>query len=234
MSSDDTITLVAVGIGVVALIFSLIAVVNVPTIYNLNDGLVLWLPLNDGIGNASDYSGLLNHGLISGALWVDGKFGKGLSFDGSNDYVEVSCSASLNITNEITLVMWYKAVSGDIAGFEKTNAYFLYWQGSAIYGRAFPNGVFAKVCTSDDGLWHFVVYTYKRNSVQCLYFDGVLVKSASVSDTGITLNDRTFRLGYVYDDVRKCVIDDIRVYNRALTINEISLLYNNTQNMVVP
>jgi hypothetical protein len=54
-----------------------------------------------------DSSGYDNIGTLStGPTWVDGKYGKALSFDGINDYVEVPDSDSLDITNEITIEAW--------------------------------------------------------------------------------------------------------------------------------
>ena len=47
---------------------------------------------------------LFNDGTIDGAVWVDGKYGKALRFDGINDYVD--CGNSLDIANEITIEVW--------------------------------------------------------------------------------------------------------------------------------
>jgi len=62
---------------------------------------------NDGqIGHTSTYD------LISeGPVWVDGKYGYALNFDGVDDYVEVPDSDSLDITDEITLEAWVKSKS---------------------------------------------------------------------------------------------------------------------------
>ena len=68
---------------------------------NLMNGLVLWLPMDEGSGNiAYDYSGYGNNGTLYDAnttnddgntppQWVDGMLGKALSFDGVDDYVEI-------------------------------------------------------------------------------------------------------------------------------------------------
>src|SRR3989338_9509033 len=73
-----------------------------------NLGLVGYWSFNEGIGPyAGDSSGNRNQGtLTNGPTWVDGKRGKALSFDGSNDYVNVASSTSLNITNAITISGW--------------------------------------------------------------------------------------------------------------------------------
>lgn len=58
---------------------------------------------------AIDSSPYHNFGTIHGATWVDdGMFGKALYFDGTDDYVEVPDSPSLDITDEITIEAWTK------------------------------------------------------------------------------------------------------------------------------
>ena len=55
-----------------------------------DSSLVGYWSMNEGVGLvAYDSSGNNNNGMIVGALWVDGKFGKALSFDGVDDYVDV-------------------------------------------------------------------------------------------------------------------------------------------------
>lgn len=62
---------------------------------------------------AIDSSGNNNNATLinmnSAANWVDGKLGKGLNFDGNNDYLEIPSSSSLNsITSKITIMLWIK------------------------------------------------------------------------------------------------------------------------------
>ena len=56
--------------------------------------------------NAQDSSPNANHGTVYGATYVDGKFGKALSFDGVDDYVNIPDNPSLDITDDITLEAW--------------------------------------------------------------------------------------------------------------------------------
>src|SRR3989338_9287108 len=63
-----------------------------------NLGLVGYWSMNEGTGSyAGDASGNKNTGTLTGGpTWVDGKRGKALSFDGSNDYVSVADANSLD------------------------------------------------------------------------------------------------------------------------------------------
>ena len=74
------------------------------------DGLVAFWRFDEGKGDRLlDASGNDNHGRIQGANWVEGRVGGGLRFDGADDYVDVSKSASLDsISKEITLMCWIK------------------------------------------------------------------------------------------------------------------------------
>ncbi len=65
---------------------------------------------SDGAGTrVTDVSGSGNSGTISGAVWSSaGKFGRALSFNGTNAFVNVPHSASLNLTTTMTLEAWVK------------------------------------------------------------------------------------------------------------------------------
>ena len=67
--------------------------------------------LDEGSGtSASDSSGNQNHGTIYGASWVNGYTGKALSFDGTDDYVQILNEANFDFSNgdEITIEAWIK------------------------------------------------------------------------------------------------------------------------------
>ena len=74
----------------------------------LTRGLVGYWAFDEGSGTiAYDSSGFANNGTTTnGPSWTNGKVGGGMEFDGTNDYVDVRDSDSLDITNEITIEFW--------------------------------------------------------------------------------------------------------------------------------
>ena len=70
-------------------------------------GLVGFWLLNEGAGlKALDFSGLSNHGaLTNGPTWGAGRYGKAVSFDGSNDYIEVQNSSSLQFSGAVPITI---------------------------------------------------------------------------------------------------------------------------------
>jgi hypothetical protein len=77
---------------------------------------------DEGSGNiVKDSSGNGNDGTIYGAAWAQGKLGKALRFDGSNDYVSVSDHPNLEFSPCITVEAWvnidnYPAYAGNPYG----------------------------------------------------------------------------------------------------------------------
>ena len=79
-------------------------------------GLVAAYGFEEGAGTSIvDSSGAANGGTIQGATWTaSGKFGKALSFNGSNSRVAINDSVSLHLTNGMTLEAWvYPATLGN-------------------------------------------------------------------------------------------------------------------------
>ena len=206
---------------------------GVPNV-QLEHGLVLWLPLNDGIGNASDFSGCLNHGLISGALWVDGKYGKALSFNGSTDYVSVLHSASFDVSN-ITISLWMKfdTVPAEYTRIVSKSGYIfelLLQSDQKIWGRIIVDDLWRSSPTSSVlvvGIWYHVVLIYDGSYVR-LYVNSVEVTPATAYSGAVGSDASSVLIG-CKDGVIKWfdgVIDDVRVYNRVLSQDEITALYN--------
>ncbi len=83
----------------------------------------------------------------------------------------------------------------------------------------------------NDGMWHYVVVTYDKNSLK-LYIDGTLYTSRNISVDPDSATTKPLRIGsnslYTNENDRRFLgdVDEVRVYNRALTASEVSDAYN--------
>ena len=93
-------------------------------------GLVAGYSFDAGSGTTvADVSGNGNTGTITGATWVAGRYGGGLSFNGTSNVVRVASSASLNLASAMTLAAWIRPTAAQ-SGWRtimqrETDAYFL-------------------------------------------------------------------------------------------------------------
>ena len=79
------------------------------SIADLNNGLVAYYSFD---GNSNDESGNGIHGTVIGATLTEdrlGNIGRAYEFDGSDDYIEVGNSESLNFTSSFTVSLWIRA-----------------------------------------------------------------------------------------------------------------------------
>ena len=135
-------------------------------------GLVACWHMNEGTGTTTkDATQNGNNGtLVNGPTWVDGKFGKCLSFDGVNDYVNCGNNGSLNPTDAITIVAWvkYNSVSGcqEIVRKELSYAFGIGWTAKKfrfwIYNGSWVNSG-DSITSAEVGKWYYVVGTYDKN-----------------------------------------------------------------------
>jgi hypothetical protein len=209
----------------------------------LSQGLVgFWLFNETGGLTAYDLSGNLNHGtLTNGPIWSPGRSGQALSLDGTDDYVNVPDNSSLDIASNFTLSSWvnYTTSGGTNARtvFAKDNAlvgegYGLYldYQNNAIpacYARIGGSWVSAKGLAHNNGRWHHIVGVYDGSNLN-LYVD--CVKEANSAATGtVTTNSDPLQIGHFNTGPSGTyflgLTDDVRVYNRALSPQEIRWLY---------
>ena len=197
-------------------------------------GLVGAWSFNAGTGTtATDSSGFGNTGTLNGATWTQsGQLGSALLFDGVNDRVDIPDSASLGLTTGMTLEAWvrpttttgwrsvlvkerpggrvYSLYSSDNAG--RPSTYLRLKSDVGLVGpAALPANTWSHLATTYDGTTHR------------LYVNGSQV--ASVSRSGkIGTSPRPLRIGgnAVFGEWFNGTIDEVRVYNRALTAAEIS------------
>ncbi|MBL7813671.1 MAG: fibronectin type III domain-containing protein [Saprospiraceae bacterium] len=206
---------------------------NATTSANITSGLVMHLKFNETSGVvASDASGNNNIGsLTNSASFVAGKNGNAISLNGSNQYVVVNNSASLNPTTAITLSAWINAtdLSGNRVIFQKRHydpAFELaVYGGQLVFNLSGPGGITTNAPSV--GAWNLVTATYDGVNKK-LYINGTLV--ATVAGTGaIGTNPESVFIGTrgSWENFFNGRIDDARIYNRALSATDVSALYNN-------
>jgi len=200
------------------------------------------------ISNVADSSGQGNNGYMSGftstsSAVVAGKIGQGLSFDGSNDYVDMGNPSVLNVVSAGTVATWAKygnQVSSSYPGVvckgdpnTDTNGYcLLLWLNvdAGICIEIMSGETEQIKCTKigwKDNKWHHIVATWDGSFIN-LYADGVLQGSPLTQTVTPTPETVNFRLGRDNSGSTRYTgsLDDVRVYNRALSAQEIQQLYN--------
>jgi hypothetical protein len=199
--------------------------------------LVGWWKLDDGFGTtAIDSSGRGNNGTLSnGPVWVAGRIGGALDFDGTNDYVDCGNAAIFNITGQITLSLW---VNTDTVAAGTHRSYLLKGDTSYALKQGSPGNieffvyiggwqaVTFPVDTSFNGVWHHLAGTYDGSQIK-LYVDGVL-RDTKPYKGAIATNAAIVSIGSDSGTRRYCDgrIDDVRIYNRALSMADIMKLAN--------
>jgi glucose/arabinose dehydrogenase/fibronectin type 3 domain-containing protein len=202
-------------------------------------GLVAGYTFDAGSGTAlQDVSGNGNTGSITGATWVAGKYGGGLQFDGTANIVSVPSSSSLNtVTSAMTLAAWIKptaAQSGWRTILQKQPDAF-YLNASNSNGPLLPSGggtiggwsQFVSGSTASPvNTWTHVALTYDGSMLR-LYVNGTLASSAAAGGAVQTTTNPLWIGGnQPYGEFFTGVIDEARVYNRALSATEIQSAMN--------
>jgi glucose/arabinose dehydrogenase/PKD repeat protein len=196
-------------------------------------GLVAAWGFNEGAGTtAADASGNGNSGaLVNGPTWTTGKTGGALLFDGSDDRVRVADSNPLDVTTAATFEAWAyptAAPSGWRTILQKeVEAYFFCASGGE--SRPVTGGTFGSSCCPQAvapaalpvNTWTHVAGTYDGLQLR-LFINGTQV--ASVPRTGsYQVSTGALWIGgnAIYGEHFRGKLDDVRIYNRALTPAEI-------------
>ncbi|MCZ7359863.1 MAG: LamG domain-containing protein [Candidatus Methanoperedens sp.] len=213
-----------------------------------NRSLVGWWKFNGEEGENSaffrDWSSWGNNATCSGINCpgaTTGKFGNALSFDGINDRISNSSSTVLNFTNNVdySVSAWMQttgasypkgdsALAGRWLGFRGWMVYFPNNDGAvSIYADAnrfqSANGVYP-----NDGAWHHIV-GIKDGSTGYVYIDGIMKGSGSIGQSSISGLSATFDIGTYAGgagEIFNGKIDDVQIYNRVLSQEEIYASYN--------
>ncbi|MCF7918666.1 MAG: SUMF1/EgtB/PvdO family nonheme iron enzyme [Candidatus Cloacimonetes bacterium] len=204
--------------------------------------LIAYYPFN---GNADDESGNGNNGSINGADPVYDRFNSpnsAFEFDGSSDYIEVQDSGSFGL-NEHSLVTW---VNFDATGTRQlilgkhsndgswNDPYNIQLRNDHIHYSTRSNSTSVEQFLESDFIpeidrWYFVAATYDGNTMS-LYINDDTVLTIETEYDHLSSSDSNLRMGcsssgsdYNFFDGK---IDDVRIYDYALSESEIDNLYH--------
>ncbi|MBU1873127.1 hypothetical protein KJ688_05280, partial [bacterium] len=205
----------------------------------IDDGLIAYYPFD---GNSNDESGNGNNGTVNGATLTTDRFGNensSYSFDGVDDYVYLVDGMVHNLP-AVSFFAWANIQSLNTGGSVISASKFaspsdcqeiLHFNVDTIFvsqincASGYTSLFFDNPSVAIDK-WLFIGYTYDGNTLSA-YFNGQKVESQEFSNGnisevgGLTIGKR---VGGSYQF--HGIIDDVRVYNRALTESEIDSLYH--------
>jgi hypothetical protein len=202
----------------------------------LRNGLVAAYGFDEGEGSkVMDVSGQDNHGAISGAKWIsDGRYGSALGFDGAHALVSIAHAASLDLASGMTLEAWVQPTR--LAGLQSAIVkeangglvYALYGNDSAPKPSAYLRDAENRVTHGSSGaagldvnVWTHLAATYDGAMLR-LFVNGVEASRQPVTGS-IMRSSNPLRVGgnAVWGEYFAGVIDEVRIYNRALSQAEV-------------
>jgi len=204
-------------------------------------GLVGYWSFDEGKGEtAKDGSGNNNNGAIMEAKWVPGKFGTALEFDGVSSMVEIPHSKVFDV-KQLTISMWIKTpeefetangwravLSKEGGGTVEERDYNFYGYSSdgvsvtAMHFSApskFGASMFELPKPYAPNTWHHIAITVDGDGKHVYYSDGAQFAD-SAGAPSVADGEYTLYIGKA-DNFWKGMIDDVKLYNRALSPVEI-------------
>ena len=166
---------------------------------------------------------------------VAGKFGNAGEFNGSSSYVLASSFMPTG-SNPRSASAWVKTTISNanmtilFSGSSGSNNAFIFRILNGQLGIAFWGNDHDFTATGlTDGNWHHVVATYDGSAAK-VYLDGDLIGTGSAG--AVSTNSGNFAIGAYNNGVDALFngkIDQVRIFNRAITANEVTTLYNEVE-----
>ena len=227
-----------------------IACAALPT--NLQPGLVGYWPF---CGNANDESGNGNNGTVNGATLTTDRFGSAnsaYSFDGNSNKIIIGSSSTFNPGYaDFSISGWIKTTDasgiicskslGDSQQNPQNNDWYVLHVNSGKLEFELTDGysgpgdyvLLQSTITINDGLFHFFTFVFDRDGNGSIYIDNVLNNSTAISGFQGDISPLTnLEFGYDTEHITNYlfgVLDDINYWNRIVTEQEITQLYNTGQ-----
>jgi nitroreductase len=204
--------------------------------WNLDEGSGIIAQDSSGNGNTAT--------LVNGPTWTGGVLNSALSFDGIDDYVTIPHSASLNTTTSITIsaCAYFNTTTGWKAIVTKDSPDLSYWLGQSdgqpclivsADGSSYTVG-WGTSGTITAGSWYHIVVVYNGSQI-ILYVNGA--PSGTTPYTGdiySSTSDVVIGNSIRWSNLFNGVIDDVRIYNAALSQEDVQLLYGSYPSFPTP
>jgi hypothetical protein len=197
--------------------------------------MVAWWP---GEGNPFDVQGANDGTLQNGATFAAGEVGRAFSLDGINDFVQVTNSASLNITgNQVTLDGWINpssTMTNEAWFFGRSGdggqPYALEWESGVIVGRVASTPIVGPPFTPPANTWTHLTLVYNGSATPSttIYVNGAVYKTSNTPTGNIPSSSTDFFIGELGGNGRYFggLVDEVEVFNRALSESEVRAIYN--------
>jgi hypothetical protein len=201
-------------------------------------------------GTTSPLFGTLGSGSSAPSWTTSGLQNKALSFNGTNQYVSIADNSALDITPNITLSAWvyptnltgYRTILSkrDISGTEGN--YSIRTSGDELEFY-YASGSWQVYATSSANLainrWYYVAATYDGSTIK-IYLNGKLLNGSCIAGTcnvSLPSNDNNnLAIGRAGDNPTEYfqgTIDEIRIYDQALSATEIKVDYNQGNSVIL-
>ncbi len=221
---------------------------DISQLYNFAPGPVGYWKMDERSGtSAADSSGNgLTGTLTSGPTYSAGKYGSGVNFDGSDDYITVADNSSLEGFRAMTVCGWgklngYDATDGSVIAAKSVTAVgasvsdpYSLWNlavdttGKVLFavstGSVSSRVLLTSTNTVSLNAWHYICGTYDGTTVRA-YIDGVVDPTTASTTLQVGTNAIDVRIGAYkgsgYPDVWNGTLDEVKVYSYARTQGQI-------------
>ena len=207
-------------------------------------GLVAYYPFD---GNANDASGNGNHGTLQGDTSFDtGIINQAASLDGDADWIDIG-NLEANFTSEATITMWIRLNSAAPPSAETGLAYLgagmwgSYYPeaNGSLYSNVFRNDQIGPIANStfDKSQWHMLTVINEPGTNGYRIYQNTTPIYTGAGENTITLNsggneELGRSLYIIWYRYLHGLIDDVRIYNRALDQDEIRDIYYSNPNLI--
>ena len=211
--------------------------------YVPTSGLVGWWGFN---GNAQDNSGNGNHGIVNGATLTTDRFGnQNKAYDFDDTYIIVNASQSMNFTDSLSINFWYKnnrILGGNYISKHTSaslNSSFVIYNegiigcGPVNYLTSIDDQIsyVRNLNFCDTVSWHMLSFVFKKPLLK-MFIDGSLYDSLNncgtikATSNPIVFGGTSISSPPYIESGTKAFLDDIGIWSRALSQQELTNLYN--------